>query len=128
MIRRPPRSTLFPYTTLFRSEAGDLALGTWEARLVELVAAFAAVANGRFRVAPWTAQEMRANDGDLVFVGAERPRERTIRARHASEMRRMLAAAVRQGTGRARRPGFSAAGPRGPPSAHRGPRFRGVPR
>src|SRR2546422_1515610 len=23
MIRRPPRSTLFPYTTLFRSKAGD---------------------------------------------------------------------------------------------------------
>src|SRR5256884_4884643 len=28
MIRRPPRSTLFPYTTLFRSHAeGDLAEG-----------------------------------------------------------------------------------------------------
>src|SRR5947207_8493677 len=24
MIRRPPRSTLFPYTTLFRSEAGGM--------------------------------------------------------------------------------------------------------
>src|SRR3712207_8800626 len=24
MIRRPPRSTLFPYTTLFRSESGDV--------------------------------------------------------------------------------------------------------
>src|SRR3712207_7216695 len=24
MIRRPPRSTLFPYTTLFRSQAGDI--------------------------------------------------------------------------------------------------------
>src|SRR3712207_8986141 len=24
MIRRPPRSTLFPYTTLFRSQAGGL--------------------------------------------------------------------------------------------------------
>src|SRR5436190_10817905 len=24
MIRRPPRSTLFPYTTLFRSTPGDL--------------------------------------------------------------------------------------------------------
>src|SRR2546422_7510862 len=24
MIRRPPRSTLFPYTTLFRSEAADV--------------------------------------------------------------------------------------------------------
>src|SRR3712207_9295499 len=27
MIRRPPRSTLFPYTTLFRSAAGQLAGG-----------------------------------------------------------------------------------------------------
>src|SRR5256885_12199997 len=27
MIRRPPRSTLFPYTTLFRSLAG--VVGTW---------------------------------------------------------------------------------------------------
>src|SRR5687768_18194590 len=26
MIRRPPRSTLFPYTTLFRSRAGHLAV------------------------------------------------------------------------------------------------------
>src|SRR2546430_3278618 len=26
MIRRPPRSTLFPYTTLFRSRGGDAAL------------------------------------------------------------------------------------------------------
>src|SRR3712207_8874497 len=26
MIRRPPRSTLFPYTTLFRSEAGRIAV------------------------------------------------------------------------------------------------------
>src|SRR5437879_10443514 len=26
MIRRPPRSTLFPYTTLFRSDDEDLAL------------------------------------------------------------------------------------------------------
>src|SRR5258705_4450159 len=27
MIRRPPRSTLFPYTTLFRSPVADPALG-----------------------------------------------------------------------------------------------------
>src|SRR4029077_16691964 len=26
MIRRPPRSTLFPYTTLFRSEVGEIQL------------------------------------------------------------------------------------------------------
>src|SRR4051794_41194902 len=27
MIRRPPRSTLFPYTTLFRSETAKAAIG-----------------------------------------------------------------------------------------------------
>src|SRR3712207_7770383 len=27
MIRRPPRSTLFPYTTLFRSQVGDRSTG-----------------------------------------------------------------------------------------------------
>src|SRR2546429_4607538 len=31
MIRRPPRSTLFPYTTLFRSELGFLGFGVPEA-------------------------------------------------------------------------------------------------
>src|SRR3712207_6979273 len=30
MIRRPPRSTLFPYTTLFRSEAVRVILPTFE--------------------------------------------------------------------------------------------------
>src|SRR5260370_10282951 len=49
MIRRPPRSTLFPYTTLFRSDqllklgrrillvaaaAAVVALGAWQARAV----------------------------------------------------------------------------------------------
>src|SRR2546427_4742783 len=35
MIRRPPRSTLFPYTTLFRSldAALDAAKGRWERAL-----------------------------------------------------------------------------------------------
>src|SRR5256885_11322507 len=28
MIRRPPRSTLFPYTTLFRSAASSMTAGT----------------------------------------------------------------------------------------------------
>src|SRR2546425_5344168 len=29
MIRRPPRSTLFPYTTLFRSEVRKKSYGCW---------------------------------------------------------------------------------------------------
>jgi len=36
MIRRPPRSTLFPYTTLFRSQAfGDLSGDAWRASVLQ---------------------------------------------------------------------------------------------
>src|SRR3712207_7759544 len=48
MIRRPPRSTLFPYTTLFRSD-------TWEARLeraARLAAVDAALVNRLSEEAP----------------------------------------------------------------------------
>src|SRR3989442_9882470 len=31
MIRRPPRSTLFPYTTLFRSISGCVSCNPWSA-------------------------------------------------------------------------------------------------
>src|SRR3989442_15400692 len=41
MIRRPPRSTLFPYTTLFRSELGLQLVG-----LVEVILDGALVAPG----------------------------------------------------------------------------------
>src|SRR2546422_2848966 len=34
MIRRPPRSTLFPYTTLFRSVVADLAATAASARRI----------------------------------------------------------------------------------------------
>src|SRR2546422_321519 len=37
MIRRPPRSTLFPYTTLFRSVAAAVALKVTGAAQLELV-------------------------------------------------------------------------------------------
>src|SRR3712207_7989947 len=36
MIRRPPRSTLFPYTTLFRSDAGGDARGGQDVALVDV--------------------------------------------------------------------------------------------
>src|SRR3712207_9067770 len=32
MIRRPPRSTLFPYTTLFRSDSGEIKVGSKNVR------------------------------------------------------------------------------------------------
>src|SRR2546425_5029672 len=45
MIRRPPRSTLFPYTTLFRSthHQAYLDIVRYQARVVPLVDVFAAI-------------------------------------------------------------------------------------
>src|SRR3712207_7674531 len=39
MIRRPPRSTLFPYTTLFRSLMPLSGAGLWEAEIIAPAAA-----------------------------------------------------------------------------------------
>src|SRR5207302_4774808 len=41
MIRRPPRSTLFPYTTLFRSELGFFPPKSWWPLFLGLAAAVA---------------------------------------------------------------------------------------
>src|SRR5205807_7262727 len=46
MIRRPPRSTLFPYTTLFRSSYSDLYSAS-KAALNSLSRSFAASLGGR---------------------------------------------------------------------------------
>src|SRR5687768_17779353 len=41
MIPRPPRSTLFPYTTLFRSGGSGLALSTVQRRLSSVAGLYA---------------------------------------------------------------------------------------
>jgi hypothetical protein len=73
MIRRPPRSTLFPYTTLFRS----IAVG----------ATVAAAANGRVQALPAAAgtyvtlgRALTAADsaGDLIELQDHMPVLRTI--------------------------------------------------
>src|SRR3712207_8143038 len=83
MIRRPPRSTLFPYTTLFRSVIRELT-----ARSLEEVAASDAVQR-RFR--PLRARHEQTHDTirrkaayergavtfDLVDEGLERSEEHT---------------------------------------------------
>src|SRR2546429_9911952 len=56
MIRRPPRSTLFPYTTLFRSRACGELLRDGAARDL-LRAAHADLRRGRLHVLPLRSEE-----------------------------------------------------------------------
>src|SRR3712207_7721347 len=68
MIRRPPRSTLFPYTTLFRSEgARDYAIFTTdrEDRIVDWAPGAAAVFG-------WSAEEAVGGPGALLFTPEDR--------------------------------------------------------
>src|SRR2546427_13310562 len=66
MIRRPPRSTLFPYTTLFRSVAGDDADELRPEDLAEL---------GVFRVRQGL-ERRSIDDGPVLVHGAAGRRHR----------------------------------------------------
>src|SRR3989442_8572409 len=65
MIRRPPRSTLFPYTTLFRSDDLEHAIG--EARFAER----------DFQVAPGLRRRTRRLHDDRVAGDQGRDRKST---------------------------------------------------
>src|SRR5215217_9538649 len=54
MIRRPPRSTLFPYTTLFRSP--PIWIGARQPRMLRLVARYADAYNTMAHAVPETAE------------------------------------------------------------------------
>src|SRR5260370_17226455 len=64
MIRRPPRSTLFPYTTLFRS----LVMPTYQNTLLDescLAAVARQIEYGKTRNVPWGISESGYNTVDV---------------------------------------------------------------
>src|SRR3989454_1226115 len=73
MIRRPPRSTLFPYTTLFRSLVGDGTLG-WSA-----YAPYHAilVAAGGPEIPPPLIEQLAPGGRMIIPLGAKRSEEHT---------------------------------------------------
>src|SRR3989442_6280630 len=68
MIRRPPRSTLFPYTTLFRSYCE-----AWP--------------NPRISSPPWVAELVKIAGGEMIVPPGERISPPAIRSEeHTSEL------------------------------------------
>src|SRR3989449_9489341 len=69
MIRRPPRSTLFPYTTLFRSHAGRGGLGAIAALNERLVARRDGVGEPVHVLEPDLVAEQLVARSDYDFAG-----------------------------------------------------------
>src|SRR2546429_6172547 len=76
MIRRPPRSTLFPYTTLFRSQAGEDNRNV--ARMALLLAGFPVEVPGQtvnrlcgsgMQATIAAAREIQAGGADIMVAG-----------------------------------------------------------
>src|SRR3712207_8128734 len=73
MIRRPPRSTLFPYTTLFRSAFLDGARPAW-VRVAWSYGFSADLGGGPYTRGP--VDPLPGADAFVVQVGARRERDR----------------------------------------------------
>src|SRR2546430_11880817 len=81
MIRRPPRSTLFPYTTLFRSRTGDGKCCRSRVRKIDHT-------GGDTEGAPVGGElQARADDVHPLHVGTADHREERVRSEeHTSEL------------------------------------------
>src|SRR3712207_6871670 len=73
MIRRPPRSTLFPYTTLFRSQALDVAAGL----RADLLDGLAALAEHDHALGAPLDVDDGVDDGDVLLALYLRSEEHT---------------------------------------------------
>jgi len=92
MIRRPPRSTLFPYTTLFRS------IAHWTLRGFGMFAVGRANdRNGGWRAGRWQPEGWPDEIGSMPAIGAQRPRvSARKRQSNASNMRPRISSRPRE--------------------------------
>src|SRR2546425_8140834 len=72
MIRRPPRSTLFPYTTLFRSRSGAWPVGSmpenavaWDLPRRECRCRYRCLAVGKLGPACWSTSRSEEHTSEL---------------------------------------------------------------
>ena len=98
-----------------------IALGTSEVTLLEMASAYAAIANGGYRVTPYLVTTVADQDGRVVFRhAATAARQRVVGQREVDAMTMMLRQVVERGTAtRGFVPGYDMAGKSGTTQADR---------
>ncbi len=92
----------------------SIALGTSEVSPLELVSAYAPLANGGLAVVPHVIERITAGNGKVLYVRNEQPLGRIIEARYVAMMNEMMAQTLTIGTAhKAALPGWPAAGKTG---------------
>src|SRR2546430_5786398 len=106
MIRRPPRSTLFPYTTLFRSAEGPYRVGLVHQEKPRISQVERSAHRGRAKLVDVTSEQLHVAqlqrrhdrpgplDGRLAEVDADYPPGRARHLRHDGKPADRAAAAV----------------------------------
>src|SRR3712207_6895753 len=87
MIRRPPRSTLFPYTTLFRSgfvAAGDAGIAFKPGRVAPALADFDGDGNLDVTLVDGDRVKLFKNDGKGKFADATDRKSTRLNSSHAN--------------------------------------------
>src|SRR3712207_4401098 len=93
MIRRPPRSTLFPYTTLFRSPS--LALGSSDVNLLEMVNAYCVPADNGKHHEPVLITRIVDRNGNEVYIAPQKS-EQVIPYKSAFLVQQLLQGGMRE--------------------------------
>src|SRR6202521_141285 len=92
----------------------SIALGTSEVSLIEMVAAFAPLANGGIAVVPHVVERVRTREGRPLYESADASLGRVVEERYVAMMNAMMAETLVSGTARrGQLPGWPAAGKTG---------------
>ena len=107
----------------------SLPLGSNEVTVLDITGAYAAFANGGYRVQPYSVLEIRRPDGTLLYSHKDDPDAKPVRAfpeKKIAQLDRMMANVVKNGTARRAQLGFTPqAGKTGTTSSYRDAWFIG---
>ncbi len=91
----------------------SVALGVSEVSLMELTAAYAAIANGGYRVKPYAILEIQTAEGEILYRRTPEPLAQVIDPVRVEELAGMMAQTIETGTGRGAKIDRPAAGKTG---------------